>query len=547
MNSRSSRLPFALAAVATLVYLALAYVHGRLLTFQINPDGVAYLQVARYYARGDLALAVNSYWGPMLSWLLVPAVRLGIDAGVAVKVLLAALGVVFALGVGAHGRRLGGPSVGVASYVAGLFFALPMILLGITPDLVLASAITWYLYLAWPLVRGGRARQGLAAGVVGGLAYLTKSYAMPFVIAHLAMTAAWRYVLARRGRAHTAGGPALFGALAGFLILAGPWVAIISIQDGAPTFGSSGKLIRAWDSASERAERDLPIYALHTPRPGRITGWENPMELPGQWPSWEGAGLADLAKREIKALVRSARKTVLYSSRVDAFSMVLVGSVLAVWLLVPLGRGRPEAAWAERVWLVLSVAIYMGGYAIAFVRDRYLWPIDGILIALATGAYATLAARRAGDALRARPVFGLLAAMLCVSMLLNYVELSEDLLDESGRQMQLAWLRDEAGALAPLPGPVASNRWSPGLYVAFWKDRRYLGSVRGESPDAIAAELRPFGAVTVVWFDAPDLAEQLDADGRFRKVYQTRHPATGLSVSAYGFRPGPAWGGERER
>ena len=45
---------------------------------QINPDGVAYMRLARYWAEGRLDLAVSSYWGPLLSWLLVPSAWLGL-------------------------------------------------------------------------------------------------------------------------------------------------------------------------------------------------------------------------------------------------------------------------------------------------------------------------------------------------------------------------------------------------------------------------------------------------------------------------------------
>jgi|SRR6185312_2043493 hypothetical protein len=38
----------------------------------INSDGRSYLEVARAYLRHDWAMAANSYWEPLYSWILAP-------------------------------------------------------------------------------------------------------------------------------------------------------------------------------------------------------------------------------------------------------------------------------------------------------------------------------------------------------------------------------------------------------------------------------------------------------------------------------------------
>ncbi len=34
---------------------------------RMNPDGVAYLRIAGYYLKGDIAKAVSGYWSPLYS------------------------------------------------------------------------------------------------------------------------------------------------------------------------------------------------------------------------------------------------------------------------------------------------------------------------------------------------------------------------------------------------------------------------------------------------------------------------------------------------
>lgn len=35
-------------------------------------DGMSYISIAKLYISGDYANAINGYWGPLFSWLLIP-------------------------------------------------------------------------------------------------------------------------------------------------------------------------------------------------------------------------------------------------------------------------------------------------------------------------------------------------------------------------------------------------------------------------------------------------------------------------------------------
>src|SRR3954447_1440755 len=58
----------------------------------MNPDGVSYLTIARQYLDGHFADAINAYWSPLYSWLLVPLTAAGIEATLATKVLAILVG-----------------------------------------------------------------------------------------------------------------------------------------------------------------------------------------------------------------------------------------------------------------------------------------------------------------------------------------------------------------------------------------------------------------------------------------------------------------------
>src|SRR5512141_3166048 len=44
----------------------------------LNPDGIAYLRIASYYAHGQTDLMISGYWGPLISWLMAPLLALGV-------------------------------------------------------------------------------------------------------------------------------------------------------------------------------------------------------------------------------------------------------------------------------------------------------------------------------------------------------------------------------------------------------------------------------------------------------------------------------------
>src|SRR5437588_11516935 len=64
MNDSSNRLLLAYCCLGILLF--------PLYQYQVDPDGISYINIAHLYALRDFHDAVNGYWGPLISWLLVP-------------------------------------------------------------------------------------------------------------------------------------------------------------------------------------------------------------------------------------------------------------------------------------------------------------------------------------------------------------------------------------------------------------------------------------------------------------------------------------------
>ncbi len=61
-----------------------------------NPDAFQYISIAEKIAAGHFSLALNGYWSPLISWLIVVPVFFGIDGIIAFKALQILIGL-FAL------------------------------------------------------------------------------------------------------------------------------------------------------------------------------------------------------------------------------------------------------------------------------------------------------------------------------------------------------------------------------------------------------------------------------------------------------------------
>jgi hypothetical protein len=58
--------------IALLLFLFLGLILLPYYQYIINSDGISYISIAREYLNGQFLYAVNGYWGPLFSWLLIP-------------------------------------------------------------------------------------------------------------------------------------------------------------------------------------------------------------------------------------------------------------------------------------------------------------------------------------------------------------------------------------------------------------------------------------------------------------------------------------------
>lgn len=371
---RPLRKPIVLYAIGFIVTAVL-------LRDQINPDAVSYLRNAQYLSEGRIADSVSGYWSPLLSWSIAPLLVMGVDSLFAAKIVLGIWGAMMIVACYCLMKRMrprrefGFTQSAVLMLLA--VCAVHWATYVITPDLPLAVLLIFYCsaVLSPDILR--KRSCAIACGLIGGLAYLTKSYGLPFFLAHftIALTLYWflhrqRYSVRQLGKAICAG-------VVAFFIVAGPWIAVLSWKHSKPIFSTVARVAHTVIGPRDKP-RMHPLGGLHAVEPGRLHVWETPESLPyNHWsPLESGSYLAHQIQYTFRTSLRVLR---------DIGSFDLFYLSLPALLLTPLVITRKKARDIHlAIWCLVTVGIYALGFTLVYYANRYimafLWPVIFIYV-----------------------------------------------------------------------------------------------------------------------------------------------------------------------
>ncbi|MCZ2837700.1 glycosyltransferase 87 family protein [Modestobacter sp. VKM Ac-2985] len=452
----------------------------------IGLDGLAYVSIARQYAEGGLP--VNGYWGPLWSWFLVPLLVVGVEPLLAAGVLQVASAVLALVAF----RRLADvagarPAVRDAMALAISPFLLAMAHYGVFVDVLMAGfLLLWCSEVLRPDFPTSRS-VALRAGLWAGLAVLTKIYALPFVVVHLAVVlvlhlyrsrgvpGAWRRVGAS-------------GVLAVVVIgvLFAPWVAALTATYDRFTVTKSARYNVT--IAGPGSEGNPIRYAglLTPPSEEAVSIWEDPSRMPVNADGWDAGG--ESADR----LLDNVTDTVLLGTDLLTDDMVVVSALgIAGTVLVLFVRRRERVESSSRLvvtGIVAAGAIYAGGYAVLFVERRYTWFLLLLLAVPAVLLVQELLATQ--PARRRRWLLPVGATVLALTVALQAVPRMLEQADEGARAQEVAAALRSAGGVT---GPVASNGfWERTAVICFELECQFYGQPRdhelGEGLDELLEE-----------------------------------------------------------
>lgn len=344
-------------------------------------DEVNFIVIAERFARGDWQNAVNAYWHPALPLLLAGLLVAGMPSVLAAKILCVAIGVFTFFGVRALSYRFT-MTVWVRRLVLLSFVP---ILLDYTyeffgADILMVGLLAWYFSVIFHPAYRERRWAGWMCGASGALLFLTKGFGFMFFIAHFTLMTAMHAVLGQSGLDRRR---VLLNFARGSLVFACVtvlWALALDqkYHDPAVWFGFTGK-----HAFTHRAP-DVPPIALSTnaglvaPPPGAVSIWEEPYYFYRQMPRWSPFTSLRGFKHQLKAARDSTVNIVKFYGDFTAFWGAIVAAAL-VLCMVPAAQLRARLAL---VCALASFLLYTGLYAVLYSYERYMWPMQALMLVM---------------------------------------------------------------------------------------------------------------------------------------------------------------------
>jgi hypothetical protein len=373
-----------LVAAAYLVQIFLVAKSVWLVHERINSDALSYIRIAQYYLRGQTDLMVSGVWGPLLSWLILPWLLVFDDPLLAAHAATAVSAIVFLFGCSCVLRavRLPRTAIIIGTWIAA-FVSVAWSEAIISPDLLMAGLFCWGTSLLFSDKWVANARTALGAGIVLGAAYLAKHIALPASALMIITLAGINVAVYQSSLRQTVRATSIF--VAGLLIVAGPWIGILSYKYGRPVLSTIGPIQHAIAGPPDMV-RDHPDHLrFYKPEPGRITTAEDPTNLPYKyWSPFESTGYA---VHQAKLIHRNAFILVESLKSFDWLGLGLVSAILGFLLAKPWRKSLQEEPWRLSFIPITSVVLlYLPVYAgpPGYV-PRYYWVAFPFLIAASFG------------------------------------------------------------------------------------------------------------------------------------------------------------------
>jgi len=368
--------------------------------YSMNPDGIAYIHMGEAYMRRDWSSALNSYWSPLYSWVLGLALHLPNPPMrwefPLIHIVNFSVYLVTLLCFEFFWCQLRGPQQGQVTLVSGgksltlpgwawlglgytffIWSSLNLIKIwAVTPDMFVAA----FVYLAAGIIVHIRTaaaswRTSALLGIVLGFGYLAKAAMFPMAFVFLGVS------LLSVGNLRRAISLALTASVF-FLLIGGPYIAVLSNAKGRFTFSDAGKLMYAWHvngipyphwqgevpggGIPKHPSRKIfdvpPIYEFGTP-----IGGTYPVSYdPSYW--YEGVVPHFDLRGQIRVLLSGAQ---IYF---DLFFRQLGGLIVGLLILYVFGQRRQvRVADILRQWgLVIPAFAALGMYALVHVQSRYI-------------------------------------------------------------------------------------------------------------------------------------------------------------------------------
>ncbi len=530
--SRTSPLPAVILITALITYAALiiSCCHYERLT----GDAVLYLGIAEKYVRGDVSNAINGYWGPLLSWLLVPFLAAGSSHVFAINSLNVIFGLLTITGVWKFSFRFEITETIRSIILVPLVPILLFISLIQPMDFLLLCILVYYLSIIFHKDYPVKSSYAALSGFLGACAFFSKPYGFPFFISHfLLMNACHYYGSSSRDTRRKLLRSMCIGFVV-FFLLSGVWIALISSKYDRFTFSNMGRGVFASlgpGSEHETLEKGDPIFFegfFEPPNETAVVIYEDPSYARKKtWSPLE-------SRNSFKHYMSNLSENFFESLRIyESFSRLSFAILLAYILML---FAQPHTGLFSRrdiLYPFITIILYTGGYAPFHFETRYLWIVN-ILLLLMGGRVLDELLR--SDFMKKGIRRKIVITFFILSFVISPVKASFEI-GKNNINREMFMLGTRLNKQYEIKGNIASNRhigrtashdsWHQTFRLAYWLNNRYYGQPEENiSDEELKSELEKYGIdYYFFWGDAEEVPQFL-----FQYKELTKRDIPGLKI-----------------
>jgi hypothetical protein len=346
--------------VAFSIYLVGVILFFNRFQFNINPDAISYFSISKKYFLSHYSEAINGYWGPLYSWIILPSFYLGIEPGVFARLINVIFSFMLLNLIYYYSAILNFDKR--TKIISTYFFILPAWFFTfwyVTPDYLLLILTLIYVLILLDENFLSELKITLFSSLIAALMYFTKSYGLIFFLVFQSVVFLIFYLRKKELRKKILLNYII--SIIFFLMIISPWVYLISNKYGYFTFSTSGKINLLIVNPDLNFHHPPIENGLIAPSDKySVSAWDDPdVNL---YPEWSPFKSMDDFKFFTFNLLKNIAKF---------FAMMFLFSPIGIITLIFF---RKEFFLDQRILILILAALINGlGYCLIYVENRYIW------------------------------------------------------------------------------------------------------------------------------------------------------------------------------
>jgi hypothetical protein len=436
-------------------------------------DTFQYLVIAEDYSKGNFAEAVNSFWSPMFSWMLVIFLKTGIEPFLSIQLLQIIIGSVALLGVFVLiPFRQENRILFLLFLFSFVILILSFAILVATPDLLLMTVGIWYLiFISGKHFYFNNKFSFLLFGLIGAMLYFAKGAGFVFFLLSFSIINLLFFIRKDFDRKKIVF--KYFSSLFIFFIISSFWIVLISKKENKILFSSAAeynfKLIGPASNPNILGELRHPFEwnGLIPPfQKNAINAWEEPQKM--EIKNWSPFHSRNEFFHYMKIIFKNLWSIQSFYFGKDAGTILVLGMLF----LVLKKRNEAKIIFSENIIPILIAVSCTLPYIFVLVTDRYIWINNIVLGVLAIAVFDVLSKKNRNISIVFLLIFSILIAFQPAKELLaNHDDYSNIFLEEETLSKYIS-----GNTVSVLTnGEIGGENYTKSTLINYFSHSKYFG------------------------------------------------------------------------